>query len=494
MGGTFSKSSRPVLAGSYFDFLIQPPSVVLPSVGRTVALLFTHDWGPLNEPRDVLTFQEWMALYDGDPANPTNGYIAARQAFKGEATPDFGGAGAMVAVRLGGSAAAKAQRVLVNTAGSPANALRLEGKYEGTRGNDLRVTTQDHAADSTQAELILLDGATVLETYIYDDADIADLAAQINANSDWVMATMLVDGTALAAVSGAAFTGGNDGLTLTGTDYTDALETLEVHRFGVLVAENLTDSAILASIKTWTQEQNATGRRFFLVAGGALDENIATANARSLTLNDPDILNVGVGSIRDLDQLDVNGDPVVLSMAQMAPRVAGILANRGDRYSLTFAKIAGVELVNGPSVSAIRQAYDGGTIVFDRGSDREGTVRIAKGLTTFTTKTDTARPRAIFSQPKFVATMHEIQEELVTWANENVIGKTTVDNDTRQAVLAQINSFMRTAEEQGSVQPGWSAYVDPSPPPSDDDPFVAFVIAAKFGRSTEQVFFVATLG
>jgi hypothetical protein len=493
-GGTFSKSARPVLAGAYFDWDITAPPIIAPSIGRVVLVAFTHDWGPLGQATPLNSFAEFLDKFKGDPANPSSGYVAVYGAFKGEGSPDFGGAGQVLAYRMGGSSAAQATKTLQNTAGTPADALTISALYEGDRGNDLRVTTQDHAADPTQNELIVMDGATVVETYVFPDTNLADLANQINQTSSWISAHVVADGTALQTVTSQSLTGGDDGATLVATDYTAALANFELQKFGVLVFENLTDSVILSTIIPWTKAQNTAGRRFFTVFGGLLDENITAAIARSATMDSPDILNVGVGSVRDNDLKDANLQPVVLSSAQLASRIAGIVANRGERYSLTFSKLVGLDLLNGPSASDIVRAYDGGVIVLGRASDRQATVRIEKGLTTFIDKTNAAMPKVIFSVPRYVATMHGLQEDLVLWAEDNIVGKSTVDTETRQAVLAQINAFMRIREELGSIQPGWSAFVDPSPPPSDDDDFIAFVIAAKFGRSTEQVYFTGRLG
>lgn len=498
MPGIFSKQSRPLLAGTYFDFLISQPSIPAPSAGKTVAIGLTHTWGPFKTATLCTSFADFLDKFGGlagvgDPTNPTSGYIAVKEAFLGEAAPGFGGAGAVIVYRMGAPAAAKGTRTLQNT--TPATALTVSAKYEGTTGNQLRLTTQDYAADATQNQLIVSDAnGVVLETYTYLDTDINGLAAQINANSDWITAAVNINGTALAVVTSVALTGGNDGTTLTTTEYNGAMAALEVQRFGVLVFENLTDGPTQALVKTWAQGQNSAGRRFFTVVGGSLDEAITAAVTRSGTFNDPDFLNIGVGSVRDYDTLDVNGVPLVLSTAQLAPRIAGILANRGVRMSMTFAKLPGLQIINGPTASDVAKAYDGGVIVLGRASDADATVRIEKGLTTFTTKTDPNRPRAVFSRPKFVEVMHELQNELALWADENIIGRSTVDDETRAAVLAQLNATLTSYQALGAVQPGWSAFVDPVPPPSDSDEFVAFVIAAKFGRSTEQVYFSGQLG
>jgi hypothetical protein len=399
----------------------------------------------------------------------------------------------VLAYRTGGSAAAKAAKILQNT--TPANAITLTAKFEGVIGNNLRVTVQDNAADAAKDTLQILDAnGTVLETYNYADTDIASLVAQINVGSDWVTATQTITGVKLTYVSASPFTGGADGRTLISGDYTTMLALLEVQRFGVLAFENLTDTSIVASVKAWVVAQRDAGRRFFAVLGGGLDETIGTAITRSAALNDEDFINVGVGSVRDNALLDAALNPIVLSTAQLAPRIAGILANRGERMSLTFTKLADVDLLNGASASDIVKAYDNGIVVLSRASDAVATTRVEKGLTTFTTTTNPAKPRAVFSTPRFVAVMHGLQTDLTLWSDDIIIGRTTVDDETRHAALGYANALLRDRQQIGAVQPGWTTFVDPNPPPSDDDSFIALVIGARFGRSAEQVFWTANLG
>lgn len=487
MSGIFSKDARPTVAGTYVDFIASQAAQVLPSIGSTVCVGFTHNWGPVKTPTLLESWAEFLDTFKGDPSNPTSGYNAVIQAFEGD--DDFGGAGAVLAYRMGGSSVAAATSQLQNT--TPANALLLTAKYDGTLGNDLTVTVQDNASDSSKDELLLYKGTTLLESYVYADTDIAGLAASINAGSDWVTATEQVTGTKLGYVTNSSFTGGNDGTALLAADYTTAMNDLSTQRFGVIVFENLTDSAITASLLAWVKSQNNAGYRFFLMTGGPAAEDSATALARAATLNDPNVLTVGQGSLTDSLNLDANGNPTALTPAQFAPSLAGSLAARGERYSLTYAKFSRITLTSGATATEVAAAKAGGLLVLDRFSDSSATVRVANGVTTYTTTTDSAQPYSIYSVPKFVATMHNLQNDLQIWADANVIGKQTVDNDTRTAVLAQINTMLHTREQLGSVQSGWSAYVDPTPPPSDSDDFVAFVIVAKFGRSTEQVYFTA---
>ena len=226
MPGIFSKASRPVLAGTYFNFLVSQPPTVSPSVGQTVCVVFTHTWGPFETAVLCNSFSEFLEKFGGDPLNPSSGYIAVKEAFLGEASPDFGGAGAVLAYRMGGAAAAKATKTLQNT--TPAAAITLTAKYEGSSGSGLKVTTQDDPTPANNQLIITDTNGVVLETYVYADVNITDLVAQINANSRYVTAVQTITGVALANVSAQPLTGGNDGATLVAQDYTDAMTALEL--------------------------------------------------------------------------------------------------------------------------------------------------------------------------------------------------------------------------------------------------------------------------
>lgn len=491
MSGVFSKSSRPKRPGAYFNWIALQQADVPPAIGSVVAVGFTHVWGPLKTPVTLGSLGDFNNVFGGDPNNPTSGYIAVKEAFQGAGLPDEGGAGTVVAYRMGGSAAAVATKALSNT--TPGVSLTLSGKYVGTKGNALRVTTQVNALNGANDDLLIYDGTTLLETYTYAGTDITSLAAAINATSSWVTAVANITGVRLAYVATQAFTGGNDGTTLIAGDYTQAMTDLGPQRFGVLVFENLTDGPITASLKTWAQGLNAAGRRFFTVIGGALDESVSTAITRSGTLNDPNFINVGAGHVTDSTCLDVNGNPVILSMAQLAPRIAGVLAHRSERQSMTFAHLAGLKLFSGATDPQIAQALDGGVIVLSIDSNQDTPVRIEAARTTYTTTTDSTKPYKTFRNPKAVATMQSIEVELTEWAEATVVSL-PVDSETRALVLGKIGSVMDRRVADRIVQPGYTAVVDPSPPPSDDDDFVAFSIGAQYTRAAEQVYFTGQLG
>ena len=492
MGGIFSKSNRPTLPGAYFNFQAEAVESIPSSPGTAVAIPFTHDWGPFEEVVRVSSFAEFQNIFGS--ADDTQGYRAVKQAFLGENLDGRNGAGEVVCYRFGGSAAAKASVILNNT--SSAGAITLTARYEGTKGNDLSVTTQDYAGDSSVNELIILDGAVVLERYRYADTDITNLAAQINAKSDWVTAGSVTSGTALAAVSAQALSGGNDGTTLLAADWTAAMNALDVHRFAVFCAYNLTDASIRASVASWTDTQNSLGKRFFSIFGGAAGETLATAETRSAALGSPNILNVGVGTITDLS-LGSGQTSQTLGTAEFAARIAGALAARGEYQSLTHARFTGIELTVGPTLSESEEAFDAGVVTLSRDSHATAPVHIKTGLNTWTqadADSDPTRPYLIYRQPKYVRTIHGIESDLTQWAEENIIGTRVINDQTRDAVVAEVKRRLSDRESLGAIQSGWTVGIDQNPPPTEDDEFIALTISASFARALEQVYFTVSVG
>jgi hypothetical protein len=489
MPGQFSTDNLPKLPGAYVNWIPAPAPAVPVSVGSIVAIPFTHDWGPLNTGVFVGSLPEFQSVYGASTKTP--GYYAVAQAFKGEGVAGRGGAGTVLCYRMGGTGIAPATRVLTNT--TPVTALTLTAKYSGTKGNTLTVTTQDYAADATRNELILFLNGVEVERYRYLDADINGLRDQINASSHWVTAVANVNGVALTAVSNAVFSGGNDGSTLAAGDWTSAMTGLEPYRFSILAPYDLTSAPILASLLTWAQDKNAKGKRFQTVVGGAAAETYSTAATRSGTLNDPNFINIGVGSITDYAFTDVNGNPNVFSTSQFAPRVAGALAFRGEAMSLTFARFADVDLTGGASLQNIADAIDAGVMVFEKDSNTDAPVRINKARTALVTGTATY-PLAIFSEPKFLRTMQVFEMEITEYGEHSIIGVLPVNDTTRQTIVGEMRNRLRKRQEAGVIAPGWSVAVSNNPPPADTQNYIKLDYSLIFGRSLEKILNSITVG
>jgi hypothetical protein len=476
--GVFSKSARPARPGTYVNWESVNVTTVPASIGSTVAVGFTHDWGPSEQSVLVNTLGEFKSIYG--PSETTPGFIAVKQAFQGEGLDGRGGAGSVVCFRMVGAAAAKATKVLQNS--TPAPALTLTAKYDGAYGNHVAVTVQDNAQNTANSDLIVLVDGSEAERYTYPDAGIQGLADQINASSGWLTATVQVGTVALQPVSNSQLATGADGGTLLAADYTAAMAALEHERFAALAFDNLTDTSIVASLRAWSENLNRSGHRFMTVLGGLANELIATAITRALAAASENIITLGMGTVSDAQFGQ-------LSSAQLAPRIAGILAAKGEAQSMTFARLADVSILVGASEAEISTAFDAGVMVLGRDSNPDAPVRIEKALTTYVTKTNVSKPYLVFRDPKNIRTMQGIETELAEWSDSNIIGRTVVNDKTRDFVVGETRARLQKRVDIGVIQPGFTATVDPNPEPTDNDHFIAILVGLAFGRSVEQVFF-----
>lgn len=493
MAGQFSKSNRPKRPGAYFNFsTVEQEPVLINTLGIAV-VPFTHSWGPSKTVTELNSFGEFLAIFGQGGTTPpvyTEGYKAVLQAFQGEGLPSRGGAGRVLAYRMTGAGAAKATRALSN---ATVPALTLSARWEGTHGNKISVRTQDNARNVALDDLVVYIEGKEVERFRYANSDITALAAEINASSDWVSASAVTTGSPLVYVGSptpVALTGGLDGAAPAAADYTAFMAGVEPYRFSLLAPANLTDASILASLVGWSQTMNASGKRFVTVVGGgttATPDTITAAIVRSASINDPNFVNLGGGLYED-ERL---GE---LTPAQLAPRVAGVLARRGEKESLTFARLAGLSIVIGATDSETINAIENGVVTIARDSHPTAPVRLEKGLTTWTTTSDPDRPFNIYSVPKFVRTLHAIERELTEFAEHNVIGRLPVNDATRAYVVGETMARLASREADGIVRPGWTVGIDQNPPPADTDDFVALLYGVTLGRSLEQVFNTVIVG
>lgn len=501
MAGSFVKGSvRPQRPGAYFDFIAQTAPPVLDNPSGVVALPFTHTWGPENSVVNCGTLADFLQTYgQGGSAPYSPGYVAVVGALSGEAIVGRPGAGNVLAYRMVGSGGVASSHAFTNT--TPAAAITLTARYKGTFGNNISVAIVVNAKDNTKNDLNIYVNSVLVETWTHAATNITALAASINAalplGSAWVVASAVTSGVALTAISSPVSLGsGNDGATLVSGDWTAAMTAFDTQRFGVFAPFDLADTgsggasgntAILAAMQVWSAAANAKGKRFMTITGGGSSDTATTAAARALALNDPNFMTLGIGTYTDA----VFG---TLTTSQLAPRVAGIYAGRGENQSLSFARLAGLTILSGASDSDLQAALTSGFIAIARDSNVTAPVRLDKAVTSFTTTTDVSRPQAIYSVPKFMKTMHGIEIEVTTFSEANVIGLLGVSDSTRDYIVGQMKATFKQRELNQIIQAGWTIGVDQNPPPAPTDDFISIVYTLVFTRGLEQVLNTVTVG
>lgn len=451
---------KPSLPGSAITFVGQAIQRVAPSFADVVALPVTHTWGPTNEPALLTNFSEWEAIFGTDESE---GRQAVLQAFAGSNLPGKGGAGGVFVSRLAGEAAAAAKLVLTNTKAAEA-ALHLEAVFVGTGGDDISVETEADPNIEGNDLLIVFFKGVEKERYTYAATNVANLAAQITASSTFLkVAEGTVTGTALTLIAATPLAGGNDGTTLTAEDFSNFLASMTFKPFS-LIAYDGTSGSVLAQFNSWQKAQAEAFRPVMFVSGGALEDTVTTASERAASLADPHAVTLGVGQYKD----DLLG--LTLSTAQLAPRIAGIIAARGQTASLTFADLGGLHAVGStaPTESQLVTLWEKGVTAIRQTEDPETDLIISKGVTTFTSKTTPGKPYEVFSDPRLVRVMDIFIRKMKLWGDKNIVGDTTVTENSRAAVRAHGNKLIEELKDEGLILPE-----DKTAVPAVPAPFIA---------------------
>lgn len=480
-----STVTLPENAGTYITLIgsrtVRPPA----SVAQTVAIPIIADWGPLGTDEIVKseTFGDFEARYgDSDIA----GRDAVLAAFIGTGVEGMAAAGAVKTYRLATSAAAASKLIIKNTAGSPVNALELNAVYKGVRGDRISVVIDTDPNDAAKHRIAILFDGVRQERYSYTKATITEAVAKINNGpGNLVTAKSLATGTALATTAGTPLASGNNGTTLTATEWGNALDALEFEDFSVFAPFDLTDQAIVATLFSWTVNQTEEMRPVYSVFGGGKTEDLSEAIERTDDIRDPHVVSLAGGEFHDafLDK-DV-------STSQLAPRIAGILAGLGEGKSLLNVPIAGLKQIGNTSIAPDEQALatEQGVTVFRRTTIPEAELVVANGVTTFTDDEDPVRPLELFSDPRIVRVADLFIRRMKEWGDRNIVGPTTVTEETEAAVRDKGISELDEMVKRQLILPG----VEPDERPffrivqNTNQPAIIFEFGFMFARTTKYL-------
>lgn len=456
--------TKPPLPDSVLEVTGETGQVIRPAFGSVVAIPIVASWGPLgfaDAPPGVddsrllrgfvPDFSRYEAVYG---SSDTAGRDAVVGAFNGMGVDVGGGAGGIFTYRMATNAAAKASTTIQNT--TPANALHLDAVYPGTDGNLISYVVEDDPVTVANDRLrILFRGATV-ESYSYPQTDITNLATQINARSSFVRAVIpvLLSGVALGPTSqaGVALAGGNDGASLDAAAWQAALDALAFKDFGIFAPFNLTDASIKAQIFQWMRDMAANMRPVRVLDGGAAGEGLAAAITDANLFRDEHRVRLGIGTYHD-DLLNKD-----LSTAQLAPRLAGVLAARGLRSALTRAELGGLSSVVGAGPDELVAARDAGVTVFRQISSPVAELAISQGVTTFIDQTNVAKPYKLWREPRIVGLFDYVVRRMSNYGNDNIVGDLPVVQSTRDTVRKELSKLMDFLVDEQLAQPGTTSF------------------------------------
>lgn len=480
-----STLTRPENPGTYIKLVgesaVRPPA----NVAASVAIPITHDWGPLGKEEGVQELEVFAAFDSVFGNTATEGRNAILGTCVGPGVPGEPGAGSVFAYRMSSSSVKAAKSEIKNTAA--AAALIVTGYYKGTRGNRISYVIDADPVNAANARFtIRLDGA-VQERYSFAKTDITTLVASINSRSKLLKAELKATGTALATTTGTSLTEGNDGASLSATEWEEALAALEKEDISIFAPFNLpsAETAIVAMVFAWTITQAENQTPVTTVLGGSASETLSEAITAAGLVRSEHVIRLTGGEFFD-EFLDAK-----VNTAQLAPRIAGILAGRGEESSLTFAPVAGLKQVGSVAVATdeLAAAANQGLTVFRRASRADTELVIAKGVTTFIEQTNPDKPYELFSDPRIVRVGDLFLRRMKEWGDENIVGPTRVIETTQAAVrqrgLAEISDLLT----RGMILPGTNTADKPffriveEPGPNFNDAIV-FEFGFKFARTT----------
>lgn len=466
---------KPLLPSSAVRFTGESTLSIPPTFNQVVAVVGRHNWGPVGMPEDgepIMSFAAFEAQYGSADSELRDAVIGA---FLGMALTGQRGAGGVIPYRAAGAAVDEASLVVNNT--TPAAALTLTAKQPGTLGNDLSVVIEDDSVDAARDVLRILYRGAEVEKFVYAQADIAALAAAINARpSRWVTADDTITGVALTHTAGTSLAGGNDGGALTAVEYEAATRALEFSDFGIFSPAALTDVAVKVQLASWVKTMAEEMRPVRMIVGGPQDETVDDAIAELVAnpaLRGPHVIRFAVGTYFD-DYLEKN-----VGTAELAPRLAGVLAARGQLSALTRALLGGLHVVGGTGATTdeLVAGRDAGLTMLRRVSNPAADLAVSQGVTTFIDRTADGLPFELFSEPRIVGLLDNTIRRMVQWGDDIVIGDLPVTDDTRNLVRKEVRKILDEYESTGLAKPG-TGFVTVEPP---DDPSLEDAIPYEFG-------------
>ena len=403
-GGTWQSQNK-IRPGVYIRF--KSTSGLGLNVGErgTVTICEPMSWGPVAQVMEIEAGAD-MTPYTGyDITAPQNRFL--NEIFKG--TNRTAAPTKVLLYRPSASSSAQATASI-----SP---LTATAKYPGARGNDITivVTALTEPPGSFTVSTVV-DGTVV-------DQQTAAKAEDLVAN-DWV--TWSGTGT-LAASTGAALTGGEDG-TVQSAAYTSYLSAIEPYKFDVMIYDG-TDStvqdALTAFIKRIADEAGVYAQ---LVASG---------------LTNPDsrfVVNVESGVTLD--------DGTALTAAQVTWWAGGALAGARYNESLTYATYPNAVNVS-PLLtnSGYEEALQAGEFVLFAD---DGVVKVEQDINSLVTYTTDIGE--VFHKNRVMRLCNTIANDIYQQFSDSFIGVVNNNEDGRSQFKAAIVGYLLDIQANNGIQ------------------------------------------
>lgn len=441
-------TSQPVLPGLFMNFVSAAGSAIVPGARGVVVAPVKAHWGPIGQFVEVTSENAIRELFSNDESEGATAYTTLFLSL-------LGGAKKLLAYRIADSSAASAELVLKNSEASPVDALKLNAKYAGVRGNAFKVTIQPSLAVPDVKELKLYEGNALLRTITLGNGNVDAAVTAINedAGNKWIVAEKLSGGV-LADVSGVALEGGASGISgITNADYIAAMDAFETQGFHVLTLDGVTDAALRTSLVAWVKRVRSEGKGILAVLGGSLAEDtgadaVNKAIARSVAADFEGVVNVGSGAV-------LNGKSY--SSAQVASWVAGLIAGQALKESTTYAASPFEDVTRRWTRSEQEQAVQNGVFLLVHDGRR---VKVLRGVNSLITLQQGQNKG--WKKIRKIRVIDQINADLQRQAEDHYIGKVNNTEEGRQALISAGQQYLQTLAAEGVIEAtGYDVTLDP---------------------------------
>jgi hypothetical protein len=281
----------------------------------------------------------------------------------------------------------------------------------------------------------------------------------------FVQASKIVDGdSTLATISSTPMTGGVSASTITTTEYTAALESIETIDFNELVFSNLEDNAIQTSVAAWVVQQRSAGHMIAVTFGGAAAEPDTTAASRARVFNSEGVRYLWPGLV-------FNG--VAYTGAASTPIIAGRIASKEVPDGLTFDQLSFVTDTSQRTTDAkIKSLLSAGVIVV---VNPRGIPRIEKDINTLTLYP--TNKNELYSSIRVVRELDGLYGGLRNATEDYYIGKVNNDEEGQSALLSAYRAYIDQLVISRWFRPGYTLRLSSVYPSIRDRMFVEIIVS-----------------
>ncbi len=427
------------------------------------ACVLRSNWGPIGKAVILESYEDIVKIYGDGGINGTT--EVPFEQFKG-------GARLVYAVRIG-NGGTKGEYMIKDTSESATAVIRLEMKYEGNR--EFSITIRPTLADSNKKELIILEGTTMLEKFIFPGGndEVTNLLEAVSESEYFTLQKLADTSYPLETIDQAEIIRGTDP-TVNVLAYSKAFELLEAYRFNVLALDT-NDTSVQSIMRMFLNRILEDGKFTMGVIGEDRNISFETRLANASAYNDKQIIYVGNGFI------DISGNVYEGYLA--AAWVSGLIAGTPSNESITHLAVDGaVELTELFTNNQYERAISAGMLTFSLSASN--VVWIESGINTLITPN--SNEDIGWKKIKRVKVRFELMQRLNDTA-ETLIGRINNDNDGRMTIIQVSNGVCGSMAAEGKLLAGARCEIDSNNIPQGDSAW--FLVYADDIDALEKMYF-----